>query len=62
MNEVEINQKLDVVVKLAQSRILTFLGDFTKYSTPSKYLSLTLLNQLSNFLIFSLFVHPFLNL
>jgi len=36
MNEVEINQKLDVVVKLAQSRILTFLGDFTNADIIAK--------------------------
>lgn len=29
MNELELNQKLDTVVKIAQSRILTFLKDYT---------------------------------
>lgn len=36
MNDVELKQKLDTVVKLAQSRILTFLGDFTNAETITK--------------------------
>lgn len=36
MNEVELKQKLDTIVKLAQNRILTFLGDFTNADTIAK--------------------------
>lgn len=36
MNEVELKQKLDTVVKLAQTRILTFLGDCTNPEIISK--------------------------
>jgi len=36
MNEVDLKQKLDSVVKLAQSRILTFLGDYTNAETIAK--------------------------
>lgn len=36
MNEVELNQKLDTVVKLAQSKIITFLSDYTNADTINK--------------------------
>ena len=36
MNEVQLKQKLDTIVKLAQTRILTFLGDFTNTDTITK--------------------------
>ena len=36
MNEVDLNQKLDIVVKLAQSKIITFLSDYTNADTINK--------------------------
>lgn len=36
MNEVELNQKLDTIVKLAQSRILNFLRDYINAETIAK--------------------------
>ena len=36
MNEAELNQKLETIVKLAQSKIITFLSDYTNENIINK--------------------------
>ena len=36
MNEAELNQKLETIVRLAQSKIITFLSDYTNENIINK--------------------------